>query len=48
VSRSFEKFVVYSAMTSGNQTVVAQAWCKWSDRNLWERRLTQLVGSLRP
>jgi len=43
-----EKLVVFAAMRSGDSVVIAEADCPWSQKDLWERRLVQLVGSLRP
>jgi hypothetical protein len=43
-----EKLVVYAALKVGEDVIVAEGSCSWSDRETWERRLIQLVGSLRP
>lgn len=45
---SSEKLVVYAAIKVGEDVIVAEASCAWADREIWERRLLQLVGSLRP
>ena len=47
-SRASEKLVVFSAIRVGGEVVVAEGSCPWSEREVWERRLIQLVGSLRP
>ncbi|OWK34718.1 hypothetical protein FRUB_09560 [Fimbriiglobus ruber] len=47
-SRAAEKLIVYSAINVGNEIVVAYAYCSWTEREIWERRLVQFVGSLRP
>lgn len=47
-SKASEKLVVYSAIRVGNEVIVAEGSCPWSEREAWERRLIQLVGSLRP
>jgi len=47
-SKVAEKLVVFAAMKSGDAVVIAEANCPWSQRDVWERRLVQLVGSLRP
>jgi hypothetical protein len=47
-SRASEKLVVYAAIRSGGDVIVAEGSCPWSEREVWERRLVQLVGSLRP
>jgi hypothetical protein len=46
--RASEKLVVYAAIKVGDDVILAEGSCSWSDRELWERRLLQLVGSLRP
>jgi hypothetical protein len=46
-SKSAEKLVVYSAIKVGDEVIVAEAQCPWAQRATWERRLMQLVGSLR-
>lgn len=46
--KSLEKLVVYSAVLSGGSIIVAEATCPWSQRAMWERRMVQLVGSLKP
>ena len=47
-SKVAEKLVVFAAMKSGDAVVVAEANCPWSQKDVWERRLVQFVGSLRP
>ncbi len=47
-SKVAEKLVVFAAMKSGDSVVVAEANCPWSQKDVWERRLVQFVGSLRP
>ena len=47
-SKVAEKLVVFAAMKSGDAVVIAEANCPWSQRDVWERRLVQLVGGLRP
>lgn len=47
-SRVSEKLVVYSAIRVEDRVIVAEASCPWSEREIWERRLIQIVGSLRP
>lgn len=47
-SRSSEKLVVFSAIRVDKDVIVAEGSCPWSEREVWERRLIQLVGSLRP
>lgn len=46
-SKSAEKLVVYSAIKVGDEVIVAEGSCPWAQRAAWERRLMQLVGSLR-
>ena len=46
--RSADKLVVFTAVASGDETIVAEASCPWRERPLWERRLMQIVRSLRP
>jgi hypothetical protein len=46
-SKSAEKLVVFSAIRVGDAVVVAEGSCPWPQRAAWERRLIQLVGSLR-
>ena len=46
-SRSAEKLVVYAAVKSGDAVVVAEGSCPWTQRAVWERRLIQIVGSLK-
>ncbi len=43
-----EKLVVYSVIKVGDDVVLAEGSCSWSEREVWEQRLIQLVGSLRP
>ena len=45
-SKSAEKLVVYAAIRSDNKVIIAEANCPWTQREIWERRLNQLVGSL--
>jgi hypothetical protein len=45
---SGQKLVVYSGLPTDAGLVVAMASCPWAERAIWERRLIQLVGSLRP
>jgi hypothetical protein len=47
-SRSVEKLVVFSAIRIGDKVVVAEANCPLNQRKVWERKLVQFVGSLRP
>jgi hypothetical protein len=47
-SKSSQKLVVFSAIRVGDDVIVAEGSCPWSEREVWERRLVQLVGSLRP
>ena len=47
-SKVAEKLVVFSAMKSGDAVVIAEANCPWSQKEVWERRLVQFVGTLRP
>ena len=44
--RSADKLVVFTAVASGDETIVAEASCSWRERPLWERRLMQVVRSL--
>jgi hypothetical protein len=46
-SRSAAKLVVYSAMRIGDEVIIAEAYCPWNERSVWELRMIQLVGSLR-
>ena len=46
-SKSAEKLVVYAAIEVDGQTVIAEASCPWSQREVWERRLIQFVGTLK-
>ena len=46
-SKSAEKLVVYAAIETPDGVVVAEASCPWAQREVWEKRLIQLVGSLR-
>ncbi len=47
-SKVAEKLVVFAAMAAGDSVVVAEASCPWSQKDVWERRLALLVGTLRP
>lgn len=47
-SKVAEKLVVFAAMKSGDAVVIAEANCPWSQKDVWERRLVQFVGTLRP
>ena len=47
-SKVAEKLVVFAAMAAGDSVVVAEASCPWSQKDVWERRLAQFVGTLRP
>lgn len=41
------KLVVYAAIKVGSDVVVAAGSCPWDEREVWERRLVKLIGSLR-
>ena len=45
---SASKLVVYAALPTDDGLVIAEASCPWAERPIWERRLVQFVGSLRP
>ncbi|MCZ2342951.1 MAG: hypothetical protein LC104_14350 [Bacteroidales bacterium] len=46
--RSADTLVVFTAITSGGKTIVAEGSCPWRERSIWERRLMQVTRSLRP
>jgi hypothetical protein len=41
------RLVAYAAARVGDAVVVAEGSCPWDEREVWERRLVQLVGSVR-
>lgn len=47
---AISKLLVISAAAAGNKTVIAEGSCDWKkvDREPWEKRLIQIVSSLRP
>lgn len=45
--RSADKLIVISAVAAEGKVVVAEASCPWKERAVWERRLMQLLGSLK-
>ncbi len=47
-SANVEKLVVISAIKTGKGIVGFEAWCPWSDRDKWEKRLIALASSLSP
>jgi len=47
-SKSSEKLVVFTTMPTGADTIVAEGSAPWKEREAWERRLMQFVGTLRP
>jgi hypothetical protein len=42
------ELVVLSAVKVGDKIAVVDARCDWTKRSMWERRLMQLAGSLKP
>jgi hypothetical protein len=46
-ARSQTRLMVISAAAIDGKLVVASAWCPWADREAFEGRLVQMVGSLR-
>ena len=46
--RNLSRLMVISAIRIGDRVVVASGWCPWADREVFEARLVQIVGSLRP
>ncbi len=41
------RLVVFAGVRVGGDVMTAEASCPWDEREIWERRLVQLVGSLR-
>lgn len=44
---SSARLIVFSALAVGDKTIVAETSCKWKEREIWERRMMQIVRSLR-
>jgi len=47
-SRAVEKLVVFSVNSAGGKTFIAEGQSPWAEREAWERRLMNLVGTLAP
>jgi len=45
-SANIEKLVVVNAVNTASGVVGIEAWCPWSDRAKWEKRLLALASSL--
>ncbi|MFO0851207.1 MAG: hypothetical protein U0871_22015 [Gemmataceae bacterium] len=47
-SAAARKFVVFAALPTEAGLVIVEGSCPWAERAVWERRLIQFAGSLRP